>query len=109
VAGPTISPHADDFAARRSYTHPNIVGYVGAQVKGSTLSILMEWVPGGSVKQVVRDLGPLPEGAIAAYAIQAVRGLGWLHKRGVIHCDVKVSPRHRQPRAQSAACQKACA
>ncbi|KAA0162849.1 hypothetical protein FNF31_03112 [Cafeteria roenbergensis] len=73
----------------RRLTHPNIVQYLGSQMRGSTLCILMEWVPGGSARQFLRDMGELPPGVIARYAVQALRGLGWLHSRNVIHCDVK--------------------
>jgi serine/threonine protein kinase len=61
-------------------------------MRGSKLCILLEWVPGGSARRLVEMLGPLPETTIAGFAAQAVRGLDWLHRHKIIHCDVKVSP-----------------
>jgi eukaryotic-like serine/threonine-protein kinase len=49
----------------------------------------MEHVPGGNLKDRVRDGGPLDADAAAGMVLQVADALGFAHERGVIHRDVK--------------------
>ncbi|XXQ35533.1 Protein kinase domain-containing protein [Plasmodiophora brassicae] len=51
----------------------------------------MELVSGGSVAQILREYGALPEPLIRNYTRQILNGLAYLHEHGVVHCDVKGS------------------
>eukprot|EP01062_Namystynia_karyoxenos_P077261 TRINITY_DN7738_c0_g1_i1.p1 TRINITY_DN7738_c0_g1~~TRINITY_DN7738_c0_g1_i1.p1 ORF type:complete len:748 (+),score=85.53 TRINITY_DN7738_c0_g1_i1:90-2333(+) len=73
----------------RTLEHPNIVRYLGTRREGSTVQVLMEYVPGGSLKGVLCDFGPLPAGIVQAYTRQLVCALAYLHGCRVVHRDIK--------------------
>ena len=78
-------------AARLS--HPNIVRVYDAgeaEMGGREVSyIVMEYVPGGDLKDLIDGRGPLPEAMLSRIAADAVSGLTHAHERGIIHRDVK--------------------
>ncbi|MGD9858106.1 MAG: serine/threonine-protein kinase, partial [Planctomycetaceae bacterium] len=53
--------------------------------------LVMEYVDGRSLQQVVDDDGPLPIAAAVEYTRQAANGLAHAHSVGVVHRDVKPS------------------
>src|SRR5580692_1456046 len=70
-------------------SHPNIVAIFDRGEWNGTYYISMEYVPGRSLKTIVREQGALaPETAIDV-AIQILRAARFAHKRGVIHRDLK--------------------
>eukprot|EP00760_Papus_ankaliazontas_P036981 PhM_4_TR8413/c4_g1_i1/m.8088 len=73
----------------RVLRHKNIVRYYGAEQKGADYHILLEYCSGGSVSQMVRRFGALPEAVAGRYTAQALAGLNYLHSHGVRHRDVK--------------------
>jgi len=73
----------------RSFRHPNIVRYLGAQREGSTLCIFLEYVPGGSVKRLLDRFGGLEEAVVRRYTRHLLVGLEYLHRNGIAHRDVK--------------------
>jgi eukaryotic-like serine/threonine-protein kinase len=91
--------HDDGFVARfrrealsaARLVHPNIV-----QVFDSGLDedrgqhyIVMEYVPGRSGAQILRDEGRLDVAEAVDIVTQACRGLDYAHRNGVVHRDVK--------------------
>ena len=69
--------------------HPNVVRAFDADQVGDLLYIVMEYVAGRDLEQLLRDRGPLPPAEVAAYMAQAALGLGHAHDRGIVHRDVK--------------------
>lgn len=55
------------------------------------LRLVLEYVPGGSLSDVLRRRGRLPEDAIAGVARNVLCGLRHLHRLGIVHGDVKPS------------------
>ncbi|XP_039789879.1 mitogen-activated protein kinase kinase 10-like, partial [Panicum virgatum] len=55
------------------------------------LCLVLEYVPNGSLGDVLRRRGRLPEHAIAGVARCVLRGLRHLHRLGIVHGDVKPS------------------
>ena len=55
------------------------------------MSIFQEWMPGGSVDDLIKKFGGkgLPLGVVSTYSRQVLRGLEFLHENEVIHRDVK--------------------
>lgn len=51
--------------------------------------LVMEYVPGLTVAQMIRDRGALPPDEVADLMTQAARALGAAHSAGVVHRDVK--------------------
>jgi len=78
-------------AARLS--HPNTVRVYDAgedRIGGREVSyIVMEYVPGGDLKDLIDRTGPLPEAMLARLGADVVSGLAHAHERGIIHRDVK--------------------
>ena len=76
--------------AAASLSHPNIVSiYDRGRSDGGSYYIVMEYVPGGTLKdRIVRD-GPVEPDRAAELVSQIAGALGAAHERGVIHRDVK--------------------
>ncbi|KAI9888939.1 MAG: ATP binding [Vezdaea aestivalis] len=73
----------------RSFQHPNIVRYLGSSSDDDYLNIFLEYVPGGSVAQMLNSYGPLHEPLIRNFVRQILHGLNYLHEREIIHRDIK--------------------
>lgn len=71
--------------------HPHIVSYLGHDYLDSNLYIYLEYMPGGSVAQVLSQFGPFDETLIGTYARELLEGLEYLHTRQptVLHRDIK--------------------
>ena len=77
-----------EVATLRTLDHPNIVKYLGTDRSG-TFTILLEYVPGGSIASLLGHFGPMPEPVLCRYLWQVLCGLQYLHDRDVIHRDIK--------------------
>lgn len=75
----------------RGLSHQNIVEYLGAWVdeQECVIYVFQEWVPGGSVHQLLQKFGPLSLGVVKTYMRQILSGLEYLHNCGIIHRDIK--------------------
>ncbi|XP_016389914.1 mitogen-activated protein kinase kinase kinase 19-like [Sinocyclocheilus rhinocerous] len=69
--------------------HTNIVGFLGTALCENTVSIFMEYVPGGSISNILSRFGPLPEKVFILYTRQILEGVAYLHANRVIHRDLK--------------------
>jgi serine/threonine-protein kinase len=75
-------------AARLS--HPNIVRvYDAGEDHESRPFIVMEYVEGKTLAEVLGERGRLPEGEALELAVQACAGLEHAHAAGLVHRDVK--------------------
>jgi serine/threonine-protein kinase len=70
-------------------SHPNIVSVYDWGEEDGTYYIVMEYVEGRSLAQIVRDEGPLLPDRAADIATDIAAALGFAHRNGVIHRDVK--------------------
>jgi hypothetical protein len=68
--------------------HPNIVQVLNVGQDGEVYFIIMQFVEGRSLAEII-SRGPLAPRDAAKIALQAARGLAAAHKRGIIHRDVK--------------------
>ncbi|KAG7537991.1 Protein kinase domain [Arabidopsis suecica] len=73
---------------------PYIVNYIGSNVTTENdklmYNILMEYVSGGSIHDLIKNSGgKLPEPVIRSYTRQILKGLMYLHDQGIVHCDLK--------------------
>jgi serine/threonine-protein kinase 24/25/MST4 len=70
---------------------PEVVQYQTSFMEGSTLWIVMEYLAGGSLKELVDTVGPLPEEAVAAVLRTLLKGLQYVHSSGKVHRDIKAA------------------
>ncbi|KOS13507.1 serine threonine kinase [Malassezia pachydermatis] len=68
--------------------HPNIVNFLSAFMTNGELWVVMEYMEGGPLTDIVLH-SILSEGQIAAIARECLTGLRHLHAHGVIHRDIK--------------------
>jgi serine/threonine protein kinase len=69
--------------------HPNVVGIYDIVEDDGRLAIVMELVPFGSLRDTIRDHGPLPPTQAARIGLGVLAGLRAAHEAGVVHRDVK--------------------
>ena len=72
-----------------SLSHPNIVRAYDIDNEGDVHYIVMEYVDGIDLQQLVKRDGALDFSTVADLVAQAARGLHHAHSKGVIHRDVK--------------------
>ena len=72
-------------------THPNIVHAYDAGEHHGFHYLVMEYVAGHDLAQVLAQLGPIPPGLALDYLTQACAGLEYAHRKGVVHRDIKPS------------------
>ncbi|HEV3322562.1 MAG TPA: PASTA domain-containing protein [Solirubrobacteraceae bacterium] len=70
-------------------SHPNVVAIFDRGEWDGTYYIAMEYLPGRSLKAVVREQGPLDPAAAIDIVIQILQAARFAHRRGVIHRDLK--------------------
>lgn len=73
----------------QSAHNEHVVRYLGSEVIQDNFCIYLEYLPGGSLSKLLYNLGALSEITIRAYLIQILKGLVYLHNKGVIHRDIK--------------------
>lgn len=70
-------------------SHPSIVTVHDFGSADDLLYIVMEHVPGKDLKQLVRERGRFPYEQAIPLLIQACAGVGYAHRAGLVHCDIK--------------------
>jgi len=71
--------------------HPNIVQAYDVDNHRDRYYIVLEYVQGHDLREIVQAEGPLSCARAADYIHQACQGLAHAHGRNMIHCDVKPS------------------
>lgn len=70
-------------------SHPRIVTIYGLQELENVNYIVMEFVNGPTLTQLLEKVGSLPAQRVGEIIQQAAQGLDYAHRRGVFHRDVK--------------------
>jgi len=70
-------------------THPNIVTIHDFGLEENRLFIVMEYVPGTDLKTIMAQKGTFTVREALHLIIQACFGIGYAHRAGLVHCDVK--------------------
>jgi serine/threonine protein kinase len=69
--------------------HQNIVGVIDRGEDDGCPFIVLEFVGGRNLKQLVERDGPLPVERALEFGMQIARGLAFAHENGYVHRDVK--------------------
>jgi len=75
--------------AAANLAHPNIVTVHDFGLDDGQLFIVMENVPGTDLKSLLRKRRRFEPGEALPLLIQACAGIGYAHRAGLVHCDVK--------------------
>lgn len=70
-------------------SHPNIVTIYDFGDSDHQLFIAMEYVPGVDLKTLLKERGRLTIAESLDLMIQASAGIGYAHRAGLVHCDIK--------------------
>jgi mitogen-activated protein kinase kinase kinase len=73
---------------------PNIVRYINVTEtddEEGMIAISMEYVPGGSITYLLKFFKSFKEPLVKIYVNQVVKVLWRLHKKGLVHRDIKTS------------------
>jgi len=89
--------HDPDFLSRfereaqmvASLSHPGIVPVYDVGEDGGSRFIVMEYVPGRTLKDALESGGPLEPARAVAIMLTVLHALAYAHGRGLIHRDVK--------------------
>jgi uncharacterized RDD family membrane protein YckC/tRNA A-37 threonylcarbamoyl transferase component Bud32 len=72
--------------------HPNIVTVYDFVDDGQNLGMVMEYVDGRPLDQMITEArGPMPPGRAVAIMTQVLAAIDWAHEHGLVHRDLKPS------------------
>jgi serine/threonine-protein kinase len=75
--------------AAANLTHPNIVTVHDFGRDGGRNYIVMEYIEGKDLKSIIKEGAPLKLERALDLVIQMCAGVGYAHRAGLVHCDVK--------------------
>ncbi len=75
--------------AAANLNHPNVVAVYDWGQQSGTYFIVMEYVEGRSLSEIVRTEGPLHPRRAAEITADVAAALGFAHRNGVVHRDIK--------------------
>ena len=76
-------------SAAAGLQHPNVVGIYDRGRWDGTYYIAMEYLPGRTLKDIVRDEAPLDPVRAIDLTVQVLKAARFAHRRGVVHRDLK--------------------
>ena len=72
-----------------SLSHPNIIPIYAVKESDQIVYFVMKFVEGRPLDSIIKETGKLPIAMVQQILQQVGAGLGYAHKRGIIHRDVK--------------------
>ena len=84
-----VSKFRKEALSAASLSHPNIVGIYDVGSDHEVHYIVMEYVEGKTLKQVIAEKGPFDPKTVLELGIQMVSALKHAHSKKIIHRDIK--------------------
>jgi predicted Ser/Thr protein kinase len=75
--------------AAASFSHPNIIDIYDVGEDHGTPYLVMEYVPGETLKEIIENEGPFDPDDVAILVEQVASALDYAHERGFVHRDIK--------------------
>jgi len=75
--------------AAANLSHPNIVTIFDFGHEPGQYYIIMEYIEGTDLKTLLRRRGPMPTQEATELMTQLCDGVGYAHRAGLVHCDLK--------------------
>ena len=72
-----------------SLSHPNIIPIYAVRHSNRLLYFVMKYVEGRPLDHIVREMGALPIATVQAILGQVAGAVGYAHRHGVVHRDIK--------------------
>jgi len=69
--------------------HPNVLTVYGLRIENQRIYMILEYLPGGSLQDLVDKQGKLPPGDVIKLLNGICEGLAKLHKKDIVHRDIK--------------------
>eukprot|EP00603_Paraphysomonas_imperforata_P008927 CAMPEP_0114424216 /NCGR_PEP_ID=MMETSP0103-20121206/6573_1 /TAXON_ID=37642 ORGANISM="Paraphysomonas imperforata, Strain PA2" /NCGR_SAMPLE_ID=MMETSP0103 /ASSEMBLY_ACC=CAM_ASM_000201 /LENGTH=326 /DNA_ID=CAMNT_0001592949 /DNA_START=159 /DNA_END=1136 /DNA_ORIENTATION=- len=69
----------------------SLITFYGSFYRDSSITIALEYMDGGSLANVVHQVGAIPEGVLASITFQILWGLAYLYHEKRVHRDIKPS------------------
>lgn len=79
----------DEVKLARKVTHPGVCRVHDIYEENGLLFFTMEFVPGVTLKEHLKQVGKLPPMDAAAVGVQIAEALGAIHAKGIAHRDLK--------------------
>ncbi len=89
-----------EIRAAAQLSHQNIVTAYDAERAGESHMLVMEFVSGQSLDEVLKKKGPLPVSVACHFARQVALGLQHAYERGMVHRDIKPQNLMLTPKGQ---------
>jgi len=74
-----------------SLNHPNILNIYDFEERYKTVFIIMEYLDGESLQDLLQRLRVIPPGLAITYVHQVCEGLAYAHEKGIIHRDINLA------------------
>jgi len=84
-----IDTDDQEVSALMNLCHVNVIKLYDFWIDKSLLFIVLEYCPGGSMKEVIEERGPVPMPCLLKLFIQIISGLAFCHEKGISHRDIK--------------------
>lgn len=75
--------------AAANLSHPNIVTVYDFDIDEERIFIVMEYVPGNDLNSIIKEKQRLTIPAGIDLMVKACKAIGYAHRAGLVHCDVK--------------------
>ena len=89
----TVREFRREMKIMKHLRHPNVVEFLGACISEQSLCLLTEYMPNGSLEdhltRLRREGRRMRESRVVSLSLDVVKGLNWLHHKGIIHRDLK--------------------